>query len=253
MKLSTIKALAAKPRSSVLAVEPRVLAELFDHAPDMAFFVKDAAGRYLAVNESLVIRHGLRHKAQVIGRRPCEFCAGDFGRIPSEQDAEVLRTGRPLLDHLEQQWYVPQKPVWCLTTKLPLRDAAGNIVGLIGFSRDVRAPVQLRDIPPGLATVLEYFERNLAEPVSPSLLARRAKLAPSKLARLLRRFFDLTPSQFITRTRLEVASRLLRESDRPVADIAQECGFYDHSAFSRAFRAAMGVTPSEFRGFQGGA
>lgn len=228
-----------------------MLAELFDHAPDMAFFVKDAAGRYLAVNESLVKRHGLRHKAQVIGRRPCEFCAGDFGRIPSEQDEEVLRTGRPLLDHLEQQWCVPQKPVWCLTTKLPLRDPKGNIIGLIGFSRDVRAQVDLDDIPPGLVSALESFEKNLAEPISPSGLARRAKLTPSKLARHIRRFFDLTPSQFITRTRLEVAARLLHESDRPVADIALECGFYDHSAFSRAFRAAMGVTPSEFRSMNG--
>jgi len=247
VNLSTIKLLAARRRASVLAVEPQVLAELFDHAPDTAFFVKDAAGRYVAVNESLVKRHGLRHKAQVIGRRPCEFCAGDFGRIPSEQDAEVLRTGRALLDHLEQQWYVPRKPVWCLTTKLPLHDAEGKIVGLVGFSRDVRAPVNLEDIPPGLADALESFEKNLADPITPSGLARRANLTPSKAARLLRRFFDLTPSQFITRIRLEVASHLLRESDRPVADIAQECGFYDHSAFSRAFRAAMGVTPSEFR------
>jgi AraC-like DNA-binding protein len=234
-------------QTSVLAVELPVLAGLFDHAPDMAFFVKDAAGRYLAVNESLVKRHGLRHKSQVIGRRPCDFCAGDFGRIPAEQDAEVLRTGRALLDHLEQQWYVPQKPVWCLTTKLPLHDAEGKVIGLVGFSRDVRAPVHLNEIPPGLASALESFEQNLAEPTTPSGLARRAQMAPSKLARLLRRFFDLTPSQFITRTRLEVASRLLRETDRPVADLAQDCGFYDHSAFSRAFRAAMGVTPSEFR------
>lgn len=247
MKLSTIKALAALPHPSVPALEPQVLAELFDHAPDTAFFVKDAAGHYVAVNESLVKRHGYRHKSQVLGRRPCDICPGDFGRIPSEQDAEVLRTGRALLDHLEQQWYVPQKPVWCLTTKLPLRDAEGNITGLIGFSRDVRAPVNLDDIPPGLASALESFEKDLAEPISPAGLAEQAKLAPSKLARLIRRFFDLTPSQFITRTRLEVASCLLRESDRPVADIAQECGFYDHSAFSRAFRVAMGVTPGEFR------
>ncbi len=246
MKLGTIKPRAGR-QASVLAVELPVLAGLFDHAPDMAFFVKDVAGRYLAVNESLVKRHGLRHKSQVIGRRPCEFCAGDFGRIPAEQDAEVLRTGRALLDHLEQQWYVPQKPVWCLTTKLPLHDAEGKIIGLVGFSRDVRAPVHLNEIPSGLASALESFEQNLAEPITPSGLARRAQLAPSKLARLLRRFFDLTPSQFITRTRLEVASRLLRETDRPVADLAQDCGFYDHSAFSRAFRAAMGVTPSEFR------
>jgi AraC-like DNA-binding protein len=244
VKLSTIKALV---RTSALAVEPQVLAELFDHAPDMAFFVKDAGGRYLAVNKSLVKRHGLRHKSQAIGRCPWEFCAGDFGRIPSEQDAEVLRTGRALLDHLEQQWYVPQKPVWCLTTKLPLRDPEGKIIGLIGFSRDVRAPVNLRDIPPGLATALESFEKNIAEPISPSSLAARANVAPSKLARLLRRFFDLTPSQFITRTRLEVASRLLRETNRSVAEIAQECCFYDHSAFTRAFRAVMGVTPSAYR------
>jgi len=72
----------------------------------------DAAGCYVAVNDSLVKRHGLRHKALVIGRRPCDCCAGDFGRIPSEQDAKVLRTGRALLDHLEQQWHVPRKPVW---------------------------------------------------------------------------------------------------------------------------------------------
>lgn len=105
--------------------------------------------------------------------------------------------------------------------------------------------------PKSSAGALESFEKDLAEPITPSGLAKRAKLAPSKLARIIRRFFALTPSQFITRTRLEVASRLLLESDRPVADIAQECGFYDHSAFSRAFRAAMGVTPSEFRSFQG--
>lgn len=247
MKVGTIERLGAPPQVKDLTLAAQVLAELFDHAPDLAFFIKDAAGRYVAVNESLVRRHGLSHKAQVIGRRPCEFCAGDFGRIPSEQDAEVLRTGRPLLDHLEQQWYLPRKPVWCLTTKLPLRDAGGNIVGLIGFSRDVRAPVRLRDIPPGLASVLEFFEENLAEPVSPSILARGAKLAPAKFARLIRRFFDLTPSQFITRTRLAAAARLLRETDLGVSEIAHECGFYDHSAFSRAFHSAMGVTPSAYR------
>lgn len=224
-----------------------VLAELFDHVPDLAFFVKDAAGRYVAVNTSLVKRHGFTHKAQVLGRRPCDICPGDFGRVPTEQDAHVLCTGEPLLDHLEQQWYLPHKPVWCLTTKLPLRDPTGKVVGLIGISRDVRAPVDPRTIPPGLAAALESFENNLAEPVTPALLARRAGLRAAKLARLIRRFFDLTPSQFITQTRLAVAARLLRETNRRVCDIACACGFYDQSAFSRAFRSAMGVTPSAYR------
>ncbi len=230
-----------------LAMAASVLAELFDHAPDVAFFVKDSAGRYVAVNDSLIKRHGYRHKSQVLGRRPCDICPGDFGRLPAEQDAQVLRTGKPLLDHLEQQWYLPRQPVWCLTTKLPLRNAAGKVIGLVGISRDVRAPVDPRHIPVELAAALEDFENNLAEPVTPTLLAQRAKLTPAKFARLIRRFFDLTPSQFLTQTRLAAAARLLRETDSSVAEIAQACGFYDHSAFSRAFHSALGVTPSAYR------
>lgn len=242
-----MNAVNARLRASNLSVAAGVLAELFDHAPDLAFFVKDSAGRYVAVNESLIKRHGYRYKSQVLGRRPCDICPGDFGRLPAEQDARVLRTGEPLLDHLEQQWYLPRKPVWCLTTKLPLRDGAGKVIGLIGISRDVRAPVDLRSIPVELATALESFENNLAQPVTLAILARRARLTPAKFARLIHRFFDLTPSQFITQTRLAAAARLLRETDQSISGIAQACGFYDHSAFSRAFRSAMGVTPRAYR------
>ena len=98
-----MRALSASPQVSNLSVAAGVLAELFDHAPDLAFFVKDSAGRYVAVNASLIKRHGYRHKSQVLGRRPCDICPGDFGRHPAEQDAQVLRTGKRLIDHLEQQ------------------------------------------------------------------------------------------------------------------------------------------------------
>jgi PAS domain S-box-containing protein len=242
-----MRAVSAKLRVNDLSVAASVLAELFDHAPDLAFFLKDSAGRYLTVNASLIKRHGYRHKSQVLGRRPCDICPGDFGRLPAEQDAHVLRTGKPLIDHLEQQWYLPRKPVWCLTTKLPLRDAAGKVIGLIGISRDVRAPVDPQNIPVELAAALECFENNLAESVTPATLARRARLTPARFARLIHRFFDLTPSQFLTQTRLAAAARLLRETDQSISGIAQTCGFYDHSAFSRAFRAAMGVTPGTYR------
>lgn len=220
---------------------------LFDQAPDVAFFIKDIAGRYVAVNASLLERHGLRHKSQVLGKRPCDICPGEFGRLPSAQDAAVLRTGRPLLDHLELHWYAPNKPGWCLTTKLPLRDAAGVIVGLIGISRDLRAPIAASEIPVEFAAALDDFERNVAASITPSALAAHARLTPPRLARLMKRFFGLTPSQFITKTRIAAASRLLRETDQSIADIALACGFYDHSAFTRAFRAVTGVTPTRFR------
>jgi len=231
----------------VAQVDVALLERLFDRSQDVAFFVKDSVGRYIAVNESLVARHGLKSKSQVIGKCPRDICVGDFGRIPTEQDERVLQTGRPLVDHLEMQWHRPNDPVWCLTTKLPILDSSGTVVGLIGFSRDIRVPVEPHEIPKDFAAALGEFEQDLSTDVSPAWLASRSKLPSQRLARLTKRLFGLTPSQFITKSRIAAASRMLRDRDRSVADIAHACGFYDHSAFTRAFRSATGMTPSEFR------
>ena len=231
----------------VSQVEVSLLERLFDRSPDVAFFVKDAAGRYVAVNESLVSRHGLKSKSQVIGKCPRDICPGDLGRIPTEQDEKVLRTGRPLIDHLELQWHRPNDPVWCLTTKLPILDSGGALVGLIGFSRDVRVPVEAHEIPQDFACALEEFEQTLLSEGTPAWLARRSKVSPQRLARLTKRLYGLTPSQFITKSRIAAASRMLRDTDLSVSEIAHACGFCDHSAFARAFRSAAGMTPSEFR------
>lgn len=233
--------------SHVAPVEVALLEKLFDLSPDVAFFLKDSAGRYVAVNESLVARHGLKSKSQVIGKCPRDICLGDFGRIPTEQDQRVLRTGRPLVDHLEMQWHRPNDPVWCLTTKLPILDSDGTVVGLIGFSRDIRIPVEQDEIPADFASALGEFEQSLSAEVTPAWLARRSKLPSQRLARLMKRLFGLTPSQFITKSRIAAASRMLRDPDCSVAEIAHACGFYDHSAFTRAFRSATGMTPSAFR------
>ena len=247
MKLSTAPALRSAASAASSGVDMRLLEQLFDHAPDTAFFIKDAAGRYLAVNHSLLARHGLRDKAQMLGRRPCDICPGDFGRIPAEQDAGVLRTGRPIIERLELQWQLPQRAVWCLTTKLPMRDAEGTITGLIGISKDVCSRIAPQEIPAAVAAALARLEVGYAGPLTPPHLARIAKLPAARFARIIKRIFGVTPIQLIAKTRLAAASRLLHETGRPVAEIALECGFYDHSAFTRAFRAVVGVTPTQFR------
>ena len=66
--------------SHVSQVDIALLERRFDRSPDVAFFVKDAAGGYVAVNESLVARHGLKSRSQVIGKCPRDICHGDFGR-----------------------------------------------------------------------------------------------------------------------------------------------------------------------------
>lgn len=220
---------------------------LFDHVPDTAFFLKDAWGNYLAVNQSLVERCGFTKKSELIGRHVRDIFPPELAERYAAQDERVVRTGRPVVDLLELHWYASRRAGWCLTTKLPLRDDAGKTIGLAGISRDLRAPGDRESIPASLAETLEFLESHYHEPISPASLARQAGLPLVRFERLIKRIFRLTPSQLIAQTRLAAASQRLRETADPVADIAHACGFYDHSAFTRAFRSATGLTPTQFR------
>lgn len=223
------------------------LEQLFDQVPDIAFFIKDSRGRYVAVNHSLLARHGLSTKQEAIGKKPSDIGSGEFGKLPSEQDRLVLRSGMPIIDHLEMQWEMPGRPVWCLTTKVPLKDDHGRTVGIVGFSRDIRTTVAPSAVPTTFARALEQFDRDLPSEASPSWLAKLAKMPNHRFARTMKLIFGLTPSQYIAKSRLGKASNLLLQTERSISDIAQFCGYFDHSAFSRAFKKATGASPINFR------
>jgi len=224
-----------------------IIEQLFDHVPETVFFLKDTSGRYLAVNQSLVDRCGLKEKRQLIGRRVQDIFPAELAKRYAAQDATVVRTGHPIIDRLELHWYARRRAGWCLTTKLPMRTAKGKVIGVVGISRDLRAPGERESIPASLAGTLEFLEAHFGDEVSPASLARHAQLSPVRFARLIKRIFRLTPSQLITQTRLSAASQLLVETEQAIAEVAHQCGFYDHSAFTRAFRSATGMTPRRFR------
>ncbi len=216
---------------------------LFDQMADVVFFRKDAEGRYVSVNTAFVERHGLKSKSQVLGKRPLDLCAGDLGIRPTQQDIQVLLTGCPLLNHLQMQWRSPQEPGWCLTTKLPIRDAQGAVVGLIGVSQDVKSHIKLEEIPVAMEAALSHFEGHLTEPVTPSMLADASNLSLSRFTRILRRLYGVTPVQRTCQIRCAAAEHLLIHTTRTMSEIGQACGFYDHSAFTRAFRKLTGLGP----------
>lgn len=221
--------------------------ELFDHMPDTVFFCKDAQGRYAAVNQTLAERCGVSRKSDLIGRHVSDFFPPALAHRYAAQDAAVLKSGRPMVDVLELHWFPGRRSGWCLTTKLPIETEKGLRTGLIGISRDVASPDERDSIPSSLVPTLEYLENNCHEALLPSSLARRAGLSNARFARLIRRIFRLTPSQLIIQTRLNHAAKALEETNQAITEIAHTSGFYDHSAFTRAFRKATGLTPSAFR------
>jgi PAS domain S-box-containing protein len=99
------------------APELALIEQIFDHLPETAFFIKDKEGRYLSVNQSLVERCGFEEKQQLLGRHVTEVFPKRLADLYAAQDQTVLRTGRPIIDHLELHWYARRQPGWCLTTK----------------------------------------------------------------------------------------------------------------------------------------
>lgn len=229
------------------ALSPQTMVALFEQMPEVAFFVKDKAGRYTAVNSSLLRRTGLKDRADLIGRTVSEVFPADLAARYRVQDAEVLSSGRPVRDQLELHWYADRRRGWCLTTKLPLRNLAGKVTGLVGISRDVRPPGETPAIPAAVAAAVAWLQENFSGPVSAASFAAQAGMAPGRFARVTKRLFGLSPQQMIAQTRLQAATALLETTRHSIADIAVTCGFLDHSAFTRAFKTALGLTPSHYR------
>ena len=151
-----------------------------------------------------------------------------------------------LLDRLELHLYPSHGIGWCRTFKTPLTDDAGAVVGLIGFSQDLGAPAE-QGAPAGVARAVAYLEANLDQCLRVCGLAAVANMAPRTFERSVQRIFGMSAGEFVVKARIDAACRLLLEARRPIAHVAAECGYTDHSAFTRQFRARVGVTPRAFR------
>jgi AraC family transcriptional regulator len=98
-----------------------------------------------------------------------------------------------------------------------------------------------------LNRVLVQLESRLDEPVSLEDLARAAHLSPYHFHRVFTGMVGEPVAAYQRRLRLQRAVGQLSLSARPVTDIALEAGYESHEAFTRAFKAAFGETPSAYR------
>jgi len=221
--------------------------ELFDQLSDVVYFLKDAHGAYMVVNSTLVARCQARDKRALLGRRASEVLRPPLGQQFEEQDRHVLRTGRPLISQLELHIHPDGQTGWCLTTKLPLRDRAGAIVGLVGVSQDLRLPQREGREYEQVARAVKYAESRLAERPSVTELAAVAKMSVYQLDRRMRGVFGLSTGQWLAKLRIDAARQLLRGTSDAISAVALAAGYSDQSAFTRHFRKATGLTPTEYR------
>jgi PAS domain S-box-containing protein len=136
-----------KKSEEALAHERHLLRCLMDSTPDKIHF-KDRDGRYLRVNQALAEKLGFRDPAEAVGKTAHDLFAAEYARQADADEAEVMRTGQPLVKDVRETW-PDGRATWISTTRVPLRDPDGRIVGTCGISRDIserkRAEEALRE------------------------------------------------------------------------------------------------------------
>ena len=105
---------------------------------------------------------------------------------------------------------------------------------------------------PKLSQVIVMMEKNIEEPISPSILARDVGMSTRQLERLFRRYLSRSPKRYYMELRLHKARNLLMQTDMSVINVALACGFASPSHFSKCYRAHYNTTPYRERGAQGG-
>ncbi len=126
-----------RKRAEKALIQERYLIDgLMDNLPDSIYF-KDAQSRFTKINRALTRRFGLGDPSQALGKTDFDFFTEGHARPAFEDEQEVIRSGKPLVGKEEKETWPDGRLTWVSTTKMPLRDKEGRIIGTFGLSRDI--------------------------------------------------------------------------------------------------------------------
>jgi PAS domain S-box-containing protein len=117
---------------------------LMDSMPDHIYF-KDTHSRFIRINRAMADWLGLHDPEQAIGKTDFDFFTKAHAQPAFEDEREVIRTGQPLVGKVEKETWPDGRETWVSTTKVPLRNGQGEIVGTLGISRDITARKQAEE------------------------------------------------------------------------------------------------------------
>ena len=219
----------------------------FDNAPDLFVFGKDLDYRFILMNKVLLKRLNLNSESEVIGKRDEDFFEANITELFRREDREVFESRKPVIS---RTWNVPNGKGgfdWYISSKYPIIDKNENVSGLIGVMRGITQASNMLEPYADLTPVITYIQNNYSRQIEISTLAELMHLSVSQFERRFKKLVNMTPLRFINKTRIDKACEKLIRSNDTLSSIALECGFFDHSYFSKIFKKHMNMTPAEYR------
>jgi AraC-like DNA-binding protein len=218
---------------------------LFEHIPDLMFFVKDKESRLLMGNHRFLEHCGFPTVEALAGKLDQDIFPVYMAEKFRRDDQTVLQSGKPLLDLVELFPTRDRLPEWFVTHKYPLFDSNGQVEGVCGIVQNYEQDKEDRHDP--VIKMVRFIKLNYASSLSIPELSKQAGLSQRQLERLFKKRFRISPREYIIRLRTLIAADQLSQNRKTITEIALECGFYDHSSFTRYFKRHMGCLPQAYR------
>ncbi|WP_221031373.1 PAS domain-containing hybrid sensor histidine kinase/response regulator [Actomonas aquatica] len=140
--------------------ERDMLLGLLQHVDDRIYF-KDRDSRFVLVSRSLARAFGLKSSFAAIGKTDFDFFDTDHAQRAFDDERRIMETGEAVRGQIEKETWTGGEPTWGLTTKIPLYDDVGNVIGTCGITKDV--------------TQLKKTEEQLGQARDEALKASKAK------------------------------------------------------------------------------
>ncbi len=133
-----------KKVATALQHEQSLVNTLFSTIPDYVY-TKDRESRFRSINLIMARRFGLTDTQGAIGKTDADFYSEEHAGEAFVHEQMMMKTGEPLINLEERETWPDGRVTWVSTNKVPLRDRAGQIIGLIGISRDITDRKQVED------------------------------------------------------------------------------------------------------------
>ena len=147
-----------------LAKERSLLMTIMENLPDHIYF-KDLDSRFIAASRACAEWQGFKNPAEIIAKSDRDLFSKEHAEAALADEREIIRTGKPIVDYEEKETWPDREDTWVSTTKMPLRDAEGHIIGTFGISRDItekkRAAEKLARLAEELRAKNESLEQDL--------------------------------------------------------------------------------------------
>jgi len=134
-----IRDITKRKRAEIaLEQERRVLDAFLETTPDQVYF-KDLHGCFLRVSVAQAAKLGFKDPEEAIGKSDFDAFSNEHASQALEDERQIIATGEPTIGFEERETFPDGRVAWVSTSKLPLRNADGQIIGTYGISRDITA------------------------------------------------------------------------------------------------------------------